>query len=131
MTCPTIKPALNDFEWYTGECAINNTSGTWKYFDYKYPNDAKEIGTIDWSVSGMDKGNLSFSCTNTEKTYVGDVLTYSIEGAKVTISYFDASENITADINWDIVTSAGSIQVPNYNGGKQAYWDENRQDIIQ
>jgi hypothetical protein len=87
ITCPTIQPPLDDFEWYTGECAIDNTSGTWRFFDYKFPNDAKEIGIIDWSVTALDKGKLEFASTNTSVAIVGDVLTYSIDGKDMEYNY--------------------------------------------
>ncbi len=131
ITCPTIQPSLTDFEWYTGECASNNTSGTWRYFDYKYPDEAKENGNIEWSVSAIKESEVVFTSKNANSEIFGDILTYSLEGTTADMKYYDSSEDITADINWDIITGAGSIQVPKYNSGERAYWNENRQDVAQ
>lgn len=131
ITCPTIQPPLTDFEWYTGECASNNTSGTWKFFDYKFPYEAKEIGNIEWSISAIKESQLVFTSKKSDSEIFGDILTYRLAGTTATMKYYDSSEDITADIIWDIITGAGSIQVPKYNNGNRAYWDENRQDIIQ
>ncbi|MDQ1317536.1 MAG: hypothetical protein QG588_1188, partial [Candidatus Poribacteria bacterium] len=46
------------------------------------------------------------------------------------VTYFDSSANITAEVTWDTVTTAGSLKVPDYNNGNWAYWDENKQDIV-
>ena len=45
------------------------------------------------------------------------------------MNFYDASENLNADITWDEVTGAGSIQVPDYNDGERACWDEDQDDI--
>ena len=131
INCPTIQPPLTDFEWYTGECASNNTSGTWTYFDYKYPDEAKENGNIEWSVSLVKESKLVFTCENSDSEIFGDILTYSLNGTTAAMKYYDSSEDITADITWDTITGAGSIQVPKYNNGERAYWNENRQDVAQ
>ena len=129
VTNTSLKMPLDNFEWYTGECSSNNKSGKWQYFDHLAPTEAKEIGTIEWSVLEGTKSKIVFSITNQNSPYIGDTLTYSLEGTTVSISYYDASEKITADITWDIVTTAGSVKVPGYNSGERAYWDENKQDV--
>lgn len=131
ITCPTLQPPLKDFEWYVGECASNNTSGTWQFFDYKSPNEAKEVGSIEWSVSAIKKSKIVFTCKDADNEIFNDVLTYSLEGTIVTMTYLDSSKDITPDITWDMTTDAGSIKVPNYNNGERAYWDENKQDVDQ
>jgi hypothetical protein len=129
VTCPTLKTPLNNFEWYSGECPLDNKSGKWQYYDYLTPNKANVIGTIEWSVLKATESKIAFSSTNPNSPNFGDILTYNLEGTTVTISYYDASENITADVTWDVVTTAGNIKVPGYNNGERAYWDENKQDV--
>ena len=126
-TCLTLKTPLNNFEWYTGDCPLDNKSGKWQYYDYLEPSADKLIGTIEWSATG-NKSKIIFSSTNPKSDVFNDILTYSVEGTTASISYYDDSEKITADITWDIVTSAGSIKVPGYNNGERAYWDKNKQD---
>lgn len=121
---------LDDFEWYTGESALDNASGSWLFYDHKVPNEAKELAGIEWAVSGADKAELVISNLETEGPNSGDVLTYSVEGTTALVSFYDASEDILADIEWDLVTIAGSLRVPNYNNGERAYWDEDKQDVV-
>jgi hypothetical protein len=121
---------LDDFEWYTGESILDNTSGSWLFYDYLVPDSAKELAKIEWVVTGADNAELIISNLEVEGSNAGDVLTYDVEGTTALISFYDASEDIIADITWDLVTIAGSILVPNYNNGERAFWDENKQDIV-
>jgi len=128
VSCDSLDVPVDDFQWYTGEVELNNSSGSWRFFDYKTPDTAREIGTIEWEVKDRDTSNLMFSNTDAESDGYGDVLTYSLDGTEAEISFEDASENITAEITWDTITLAGSIMVPDYNNGERAYWDEDLQD---
>jgi hypothetical protein len=128
---------LDDFEWYTGETNLSNTSGFWRFFDFRAPDEKNEIGTIEWTTnpSVIDfqpdhKSEIEFSNTDPESPNFEDRLNYSVEGTTASISFYDASEDINADITWDLVTIAGSLKVPNYNNGERACWDENKQDIV-
>lgn len=131
VTNPLFKVPLDNFEWYTGETALDNSSGNWRFFDYNTPDMANEIGTIEWSVQVLAESKIVFSSKNPQSQNYGDIVTYSVEGTNALITFFDASENITAEVTWDLVTIAGSIKVPNYNNGERAYWNENKQDVAQ
>jgi hypothetical protein len=120
---------LENFLWYTGEVELNNSSGSWRFFDYKTPDIEREIGTIEWEVKDSDTSNLMFSNTDPESPDYGDVLTYSVDGEEAEISYYNADEDLESEIVWNVNTLAGSIMVPGYNNGERAYWDENLQDV--
>ncbi len=120
---------LEDFEWYSGEAALDNKSGSWRFFDPATPNETNQIATIEWSIRA-DKSEIVFSNTNGLDLNFGDVLSYSVEGTMALIAFYDASKNITADITWELETIAGSIKVPDYNDGERACWDENQQDVV-
>ena len=128
VSCDSLDVPVDDFQWYTGEVELNNNSGSWQFFDYKTPDTAREIGTIEWEVKDRDTSDLMFTNTDTESDDYGDVLTYSLDGTEAEISFEDASENLISEITWDTITLAGSIMVPGYNNGERAYWDEDLQD---
>jgi len=129
VSCDTLDVPIENFEWYTGEVKLNNSSGSWQFFDHKTPDAAKEIGTIEWEVEDKDTSNLIFSNTDPDSPDLGNTLTYSIDGTTAEISFYTASDDLTAKITWDTVTLAGSIMAPGYNNGERAYWDENLQDV--
>jgi hypothetical protein len=133
-TAPELQ--LDNFEWYIGESSRTNTSGSWTFFDIKTPDERNQVGTVDWRVATVTIGfpnvtypELVLTNTNSRSEYFGDVTSYRIEYSTATISYYDASEDLTSYITWDLDTYSGSIKVPNYNNGEVACWDENLQDI--
>lgn len=121
VTNPALKPPLKDFQWYVGESALNNSNGNWQFFDHTNPDKVTEIGSIDWTVKSLTKGEIIFSAKNPKAQNFGDKATYSIDGTTVLVTYFDSSANITAEVTWDTVTTAGSLKVPDYNNGNRAY----------
>ncbi len=121
---------LNDFQWYTGESVLDNTSGSWLFYDYLTPNAANELAKVEWTVSAVDEADLVISNLTVDGANAGDILLYSIAGTTALISFYDASEDMVADITWDLITIAGSILVPNYNDGERAFWNEDKQDTV-
>lgn len=130
VTSDQYKVPLDNFEWYKGENTMANTSGNWQFFDPDVPEEAKQIATIEWTVESVDKGKIFYTNTDDRSPNFDDKLTYSVDGTTASIMFHDASENIISEITWDLVTTAGSIKVPNYNNGERAYWDENKQDVV-
>jgi hypothetical protein len=130
VTSDSFDPPLEDFEWYTGECSLDGTSGDWLFFDYKIPDTATKLATIEWKVESTSKSELTFTNITEGRENSGDILTYSVDGTTALVTFYDASEDITADITWDLDTIAGSIEVPGYNNGERAYWDEDKQDVV-
>ena len=120
---------LNYFEWYYGEAALNNMSGEWHFFDPATPDEQNEVAVIEWEIENNGDGQIKYTNTNERGVNVGDTLSYSVSGTTATIVFYNASENMVADIEWDLIDRHGSIKVPDYNGGNRAFWDENQQDM--
>ncbi|MFC1713797.1 hypothetical protein ACFL6S_09020 [Candidatus Poribacteria bacterium] len=121
---------LSNFEWYTGESLLDNSSGSWLFYDSKAPGSGNELAKIEWAVSAIDKVDLIISNLELEGPNANDVLLYSIDGTTAFISFYKASDDTLVDITWDLITIAGSILAPNYNGGERASWDGDKQDIV-
>lgn len=121
---------LDDFEWYYGEAALNNQSGEWHFFDPATPDEENEVAVIDWKVESNTKAKIEYSNTNERGVNFGDTLSYGIDGTTASIVFYDESDDLESDINWDIFTIEGNLMVPDYNGGERAFWDENKEDYI-
>lgn len=130
VTVEVFDIPLSKFQWYTGESLLDNTAGNWLFFDYLVPDAAEEIASIEWSVLGSGNSQLAISNIDSDGSHNGDVITYTVNGTEALISFYDASEDILADITWDLIMIAGSILVPNYNNGERAYWDEDKQNTV-
>ncbi len=123
-----LKP-LDNFEWYTGTCTTDNTSGSWQFFDSTTPDQANPTVAIEWEVGlGLQgiKSELTFTNNKADSPHLGNVLRYSVEGEMASMSYYNADEDTTAIIEWNLDTAAGSITAAN---GEKACWDEDKQDV--
>ena len=129
VTVPSALPPLTDYLWYDGWSNLTNTSGQWHFYDATKPAGQSEVIRLDWSYTGLLDRSATFTNVSPNPEANGDVLEYQIAGTACSISFFDHSEDITAIIGWDAVTTAGYIEVPLYHGGETAYWDENHYDL--
>ncbi|MGE0159909.1 MAG: hypothetical protein AB7T31_10910 [Gemmatimonadales bacterium] len=110
---------LEDFLWYVGVAPVGGTTGTWTFYDPQSPSTV--VGMIEWSHPGTLVWTVSFEALAGSGD--GDVLTYEVNGASRSVSFSDASEGTTVDIDWNASTHVGSITAPNFNGGVKACWD--------
>ena len=123
------NPALDSFLWYEGYANIENSQGQWTFYNPQKPDTLQKIALIDWTVDGPEDARLSFSNIDEGSDGLGDVLTYTVLSNDRKIEFYDESTGFTSIIYWDAVTTAGYLQVPDYNNGQPAYWDENHDDI--
>lgn len=111
--------ALEDFLWYVGTAPVGGTTGTWEFYDPASPSTV--VGAIEWSHPGTLVWTVSFVALSGAN--IGDELTYDVNGTSRAVTFSDASEGTTVDIEWDASTHAGSITAPSFNGGVIACWD--------
>jgi len=129
VTVPSSMPPLNDYLWYDGWSNLTNTEGQWHFYDATKPSGQSEVIRLDWSYSNLLDRRATFTNVSSNPDFNGDVLAYEVAGTACSISFYDHSEDITAVIGWDAVTTAGYIEVPLYHDGEAAYWDENHYDL--
>lgn len=129
VTSDEEDPPLERFLWFHGESSLVEDSGFWIFNDRQASGDPIEVARIDWNVEDENHRLLSFEDIDQRSDDLGDTLTYRVDATVVTIEFYDASEDITADITWDELTGAGSLQVPDYNNGERACWDEEQLDV--
>lgn len=122
------EPPLDQALWFWGQANFAGTEGFWIFHDL----DAEmfpEFARIEWSVVAEDDRRLVITNIGQDHEDFGDSLTYQITGTTASVVYFNASEEMTADITWDTETEAGSLRVPDYNGGQRACWDTDQNDV--
>ena len=115
------SPAVSDFLWYDGRAPIGGNSGQWRVFDASQPSTPSVVATIDWSRPVSDEWNLTFTALAGNNP--GDELAYDVDGDMRSVTWYDASEDMTYGIRWDAVTREGSITAAGYNGGQMSCWD--------
>lgn len=120
------SPAVTDFLWYDLHAPIGGHSGQWRIYDADQPTTPTVVGTIDWSHPATGTWNLTFTAVGGENP--GDNLSYMVDGNARTVSWYDASEDMTYGIAWDAATHEGYIMAAGYNGGVKSCWDADLQD---
>jgi len=121
-------PPEESLVWFYGASFHGEERGYW-IFNELGTGAAVPVARVDWDVRGPQDEELRFECIAVGSDDDGDRLVSFVDGARHTLEFYDASEAIFADIGWNAVTGAGSLQVPDYNGGERACWDTNRQDV--
>lgn len=120
---------LNNFLWYEGRSNLTITSGYWLFYNAENPESPAEMVKIDWTNNSETDRTLQITNVWESNAGKGDILKYTVAGTDNSIEFYDASEDITAIIFWNSETTAGYIQLPNYNNGQPAYWDQNHNDL--
>jgi hypothetical protein len=116
---------LNNFLWAEGEFNTALTDGTWTLHDANLPAGNDTSLEIDWRYRADDDLSLTYHNVNQQSDGAGDTMDFTISGSNASLVYTDASEpNQVATIIWDAFTAEGAIQVPDFNGGQEACWDD-------
>jgi hypothetical protein len=126
VTDPAATPAMQDFPWFTGESRLTNDGGFWEFNDRRNGLPVA-VARIDWSASATRR-ELGFRNIDAGSADLGDQLLYQVDGDQDAITFHDASDGTDADITWNEKTGAGSLRVPDYNGGERACWDEHQEN---
>ena len=116
---------LTDFLWIEGDFAVDLSSGTWLSHSAELPAASNEVLEIGWTHTSETEHTLTYTNVNSEHEGYEDVMSFSINGTSATLVFDDASEpSQTANISWDTASNAGSIEVPLFNNGDVACWDD-------
>ena len=121
------SPEVSDFLWYDGRAPIGGTSGQWRVYDAGQPGLQRMVSTIDWTHPTSDEWTLTFTALAGNNP--GDELSYVVDGDARSVTWFDASEDMTYGVEWDAVTREGSITAAGYNGGATSCWDGDLQNV--
>ncbi len=100
---------LDRFLWYRGTANHSARDGFWIYFDPLDTAEIDETVRAEWSFPEGSATTKVLSFENRldgEVTY-GDLLTYTVEGDEITLSFDDADPAGTTTIQWNVTTGEG------------------------
>jgi len=121
-----------NFEWFTGQHALNAKSGTWQFYDPTSPDDALTKTRIDWDVTSDTDKTLTFTDNSSTAATVnwgnGSYLEYIVNGTSVTFTAKNSAKTDATIITWDRSDSTGSIRYD--DGSSIGCWDTNQADVV-
>ena len=116
-------PSVDGFDTFSESDSSVEDSYTRAALDMLYSfsgNRFRLLGEFLWSSDEAEFERLQAGLR-----LQGDTFAYTVDGMTATLEYVDADvPTSTALIEWDTTTGAGSITVPEFNGGATACWDE-------
>lgn len=121
---------IEDKLFFSGTTSGNGSQGTWTY--YNLMSDSQEaVSNTEWTVSGEDEDEVSLRLEVVSDRFdnEGDFIEYTFDGTVKNAVYYDAGEDATTELQWNVETNEGYLIAPNYNNGEQACWDENFEDV--
>lgn len=121
----TESPAFVNELWFEGSTRRDGDQGSWNFHDFNLPGKPI-VARIDWNSVGANE-ELTFTDLHEN---IGDVLSLKKTGDVARVNYHDASDGADHFITWNEKTGAGSLRVPDYNGGHEACWDTRQNDVV-
>lgn len=114
--------------FFDGTTTADGSQGTWTYYNLSGEGN-EPVSNIEWSVTGEEEVSLRLEVVSDRFNNEGDFIEYSFDGTVKHAVYYNAGEDETTELQWNVGTKAGYLIAPNYNNGEQACWDENFEDI--
>lgn len=111
--------------WFSGATSGAGNEGHWVFHDLDHP-DNPVSGEINWGPTAVGRF-LEFVCL--EPAHDGDRLRFQNDFPDFAITFTPGDGAAASFIRWD-VSGAGSLQVPDHNGGQEACWDSHLLDTV-
>lgn len=113
--------------FFDGTTNADGTQGTWTY--YSLLDETNEaVSEIQWEVAEDENVSLRLDVTSDRFDNEGDYIEYNFDGTVKSAVYYNAGEDQTTELQWNIETRAGYLIAPGFNNGEQACWDANFDD---
>jgi hypothetical protein len=132
VTDPQADPPLEAFTWFWGETSLVSDHGFWVFNDIDRAGEVAaevEMIRIDWDHPDARHHSMVVENIRSDSAEFGDTLSFVQDETRCTMEFYDASEDILADITWNEHTGAGSIMVPDYRNGERGCWNETQDDV--
>ncbi|MEA2043429.1 MAG: hypothetical protein U9N85_12885 [Bacteroidota bacterium] len=121
----------NDFLWYKGKSALNNSGGYWIMYESQ-SNDV-ELLQIDWESNGTS-GNIRYTNIKKSAKEINGYILYGNDNTEGEFSnyytiYNSVEEQLT-EIEWDKASKAGHVRdTTHFEDQDWHCWNENLEDI--
>ncbi len=124
------KEGLDRFLWVAGSHDLDLSEGTWTLNNPKSEVSDKAMVDISWTYESDTDRTLTVKNVQDGDEGEDDAFKITVLGDQRLLEFTDADDNsVVADIEWNAKTGAGSIQVPGYNEGNKACWDDEFHNI--
>lgn len=120
---------LSDLLFFSGTTSADGREGMWVYYDLQSPDNQQEVSEISWSVTGDEEVSLRLDVASDRNGNEGDYLEYTFDDSVKNAVYYNADEDETTEIEWNVETKVGFIISPDYNNGQKACWDADFRNI--
>ena len=125
VTCEACKVPTDNFIWYTGRFNTAGTDGHWQFFNPEIEQEDQTFVKAEYDITDDTHKSLIFTNLRTDgHEDAGDIIEYSVDGDTAHVSVHDEDVALDYTIEWSISTTAGWLEVPDYNNGEKACWDE-------
>ncbi len=114
---------LTNFLWYSGVVAASGDEGYWQLYDPTIPAAPTNALRVNWEATSADDRSAVWLNNRAEADGEGDLLSFEQSGVAASVEFADASNGTVSTIEWDVMTTAGSITIPFYNQGTKSCWD--------
>lgn len=111
--------------WFEGSTSGGGHEGHWLFHDLDDP--ARPVcGEIAW---GDDDAGRFLQFTSRELESNGDVLRFNDADPDYAVTFVPGTGAAGSFIRW-LADGTGSLQVPDYNGGAEACWDQWQENVV-
>ena len=112
------------FLYFSGTSTYDGKDGVWNIHNIDTEN---VVASSNWEIT-EDLTSLDINFYEDGSNNPSTTISYEFDGQIKTISLFQAEENTTVIVEWDVDTKVGFIIAPGFNEGEKACWDNQFQD---
>lgn len=113
------------FLLFSGTSTYDGKEGVWNIHNIQ---NGDVVASSNWEIT-EELTSLDMNFYEDGSNTAIATIAYEFDGEVRTISLFQAEENTTVIVEWNIETKAGFIIAPGFNGGEKACWDSQFQDV--
>lgn len=122
------EKGFDDVLLFEGTSNNDGTEGTWTYYNIQNTQEQEAVSQISWSKTETST-TLTLEVISENSPHFGNTIEYLAEGNIRHATFYNASEDQTTELHWNLETLAGYLIAPNYNNGEKACWDSNFQNV--
>lgn len=109
--------------FFEGITNNDGSEGSWTYYDLQNTQPEGAVSSVEWQVNGEDDVQLKLEVLSDRNENLGDYIEYAFDGTVKHAVYFNAGEEATTEIQWNVETHEGYLIAPGYNQGEKACWN--------
>lgn len=120
---------LQDFQLFTAQTSQNGQVGSWQLF-YQIDGAPQNVLNADYTYTSDTEKAITFSIPESAAQGAGDSVEYTENGDIRTFMWQQVADSLTHTIDWNVLTSEGSITATNFNSGTKSCWDASLEDAV-